>query len=150
MTPVAKADEKAFFADVEEASKKAVWCALATNAGGEPRVRIVHPTWEGSTLWFATGTSTPKADQIARNPAVDVQFQVAPPDFVHILVRGRAAAVEDEAEKKRVWDVIDYDLSAFWSGGPTDPNYLPFRIEPDRVELSKMFGSQDKRVWRRG
>jgi general stress protein 26 len=48
-----------------------------------------------------------------------------------------------------VWDVIDYDLSQFWSGGPDDPNYTLVRVAPERVELSKMFGSTDKRVWRR-
>jgi hypothetical protein len=46
--------------------------------------------------------------------------------------------------------VIDYDLSQFWPGGPTDPNYSPVRIDPERVELSKMFGTADKRVWRHG
>ena len=60
----------------------------------------------------------------------------------------RAKAERDAAEKKRVWDVIDYDLSQFWPGGPTDPNYALVRIDPTRVELSKMFGSQDVRVWR--
>ena len=54
----------------------------------------------------------------------------------------------DAAEKKRVWDVIDYDLGAFWPGGATDPNYTLVRVTPERVELSKMFGMQDKRVWR--
>ena len=111
-------------------------------------MRVVHPTWEGETLWFATGTSSPKTRHIAANPHVDVQFQVAPPDFVHVMVRGRAESVTDPTEKKRVWDVIDYDLSQFWSGGPTDPNYTLVKVVPSRVELSKMFGSIDKRVWR--
>jgi general stress protein 26 len=110
---------------------------------------MVHPTFEGETLWFATGTSSPKIAQLHADPRVDLQFQVAPPDFVHLLVRGNAVIIDDEAEKKRVWDVIDYDLSQFWSGGPTDPEYTPVRIDPTRVELSKMFGSMDKRVWRR-
>jgi general stress protein 26 len=109
----------------------------------------VHPTWEGETLWFATVTGSPKARQLAANPAVDIQYQVSAPDFVHVLVRGRASIVPDAAEKKRVWDVIDYDLSQFWPGGPTDPNYTLVRVEPSRVELSKMFGMQDKRIWRR-
>ena len=100
-------------------------------------------------LWFATGAASPKIRQLKGDPRVDVQYQVAPPDFIHILIRGTATIIEDEAEKKRVWDVIDYDLSQFWSGGPTDPEYAPVRIDPDRVELSKMFGSIDKRVWRR-
>jgi len=149
MTDVTEADQQAFFEQVAEASAKAVWCALATVSGDEPRVRIVHPTWEGETLWFATGTGSPKHNQMESNANIDVQFQVAPPDFVHILVRGRAEIISDEFEKKRVWDVIDYDLSQFWSGGPTDPNYAPVRIDPGRVELWKMFGMTDKRVWRR-
>ncbi len=149
MSTVSDADRAGFFEAVEAASQKAVWCALATCHEGEARVRMVHPTWEGETLWFATGTGSPKARQIAANPSVDVQYQVAPPDFVHVMVRGRAEIVTDEAEKKRVWDVIDYDLAQFWPGGPTDPNYTLVRIAPDRVELSEMFGMRDKRVWRR-
>lgn len=145
---VTQNDRKEFFEAIDAASKTAIWCAVATVAGNEPRVRMVHPTWEGETLWFATGTGSPKHQQMEANPSVDVQFQVAPPDFVHILVRGRAEIVSDEVEKKRVWDVIDYDLSQFWSGGPSDPGYTLVRVTPSRVELSKMFGSMDKRIWR--
>jgi general stress protein 26 len=149
MAKVPESERGGFFAAVEEASKKAIWCAVASVENGQPRVRMVHPTWEGETLWFATGTTSPKVRQLQSTPAIDLQFQVAPPDFVHILVRGGAEIVTDEAEKKRVWDVIDYDLSQFWSGGPTDPNYTLVQVTPQRVELSKMFGSMDKRVWRR-
>ena len=149
MAKVSESQRGEFFAAVEAASKQAIWCAVASVEGGEPRVRMVHPTWEGSTLWLATGADSPKVAQIRANPIVDVQFQVAPPDFVHILVRGSAEIVEDPGEKKRVWDVIDYDLAQFWSGGPDDPSYAPVKITPTRVELSKMFGSMDKRVWRR-
>jgi general stress protein 26 len=148
MSRVSAEETGSFFAQVEAASQKAIWCALASVEGNEPRVRMVHPTWEAQTLWLATGTTTPKASQIAANPNVDVQFQVAPPDFVHILVRGEAELVAEPAEKKRVWDVIDYDLAQFWPGGPEDPSYVPVKITPTRVELSKMFGSVDKRIWR--
>ena len=149
MPRVSEADRAAFFADVDAASRKPIWCALATSLAGEPRVRMVHPTWENGVLWFATRTGSPKHRQIERNPTVDLQYQVAPPDFVHVTVRGRAEIVIDPAEKKRVWDVIDYDLGAFWPGGPTDPNYTLVRITPSRVEHSVMFGSQHQRVWRR-
>lgn len=149
MPTVSENDRKAFFDEVDAAAKKAIWCALATNSQDGPRVRMVHPTFEGETLWLATGTTSAKARQIAADPRVDVQFQVAPPDFVHLLVRGTAELIDDAAEKKRVWDVLDYDLTQFWSGGPTDPNYRPVRITPERVEISKMFGSTDKRVWRK-
>jgi len=149
MARVSAADKDAFFKDVDEASRKAIWCAVASVDGAEARVRMVHPTWEGDTLWFATGTGSPKARQMKANPSVDVQYQVAPPDFVHVLVRGKAEIVTEPPEKKRVWDVMDYDLSQFWSGGPDDPNYTLVRVVPERVEISKMFGAVDKRVWRR-
>ena len=149
MTQISESERQEFFEAIDAASKAAIWCAVATVAGNEARVRMVHPTWEGETLWFATGTGSPKHRQMEANPSIDVQFQVAPPDFVHVLVRGDAEIVTDEAEKKRVWDVIDYDLSQFWSGGPTDPNYTLVKVVPKRVELSKMFGSMVQRVWRR-
>ena len=150
MSRMSDSERKAFFQAVDEASQQAIWCAVATVAKGEPRVRMVHPTWEGETLWFATGTNSPKVQQMQANPVVDIQYQVGPPTFTHILVRGTAEIVADPNEKKRVWDVIDYDLSQFWSAGPEDPNYAPIRITPTRVELSGMFGSADKRVWRAG
>lgn len=144
-----EAEQAEFFAAVDSAARKGIWAALATVRGGDARVRLVHPTWEGETLWFATAPSSPKARQIQANPSVDFQWQVAPPDFVHVMARGHAELVDDEATRKHVWEVIDYDLSQFWPAGPTDPNYVPVRVTPERVELSKMFGSQDKQVWRR-
>lgn len=148
MSTVQAADAEAFFTEIEAASKKAIWCAVATVHGDQPRVRMVHPTWDGRVLWFATGPDSPKARQMAANPFVDVQFQVAPPDFIHIMVRGRAELCSDAADKARAWEVIDYDLTEFGSTGPDDPNFLPVRIHPERVELSEMFGSVNRRVWR--
>jgi general stress protein 26 len=148
MATVAEGDKAAFFEEVGSLSAKAVWCALATVAGNEARVRIVHPTWEGDTLWVATAPTSPKALQMAENPHVDVQWQVAPPDFVHIMARGKAELCTDDATKAHVWEVMDYDLKDFFAGGPSDPNYVAVRITPTRVELSEMFGSVNKRVWR--
>jgi general stress protein 26 len=148
MARIPESDRNAFFQEVNDAAKQAIWCALATSSKDGPHVRMVHPTFEGETLWICTGTDSPKVHQLRSDPRVDVQFQVAPPDFVHLLVRGSAELIDDENEKKRVWDVMDYDLSQFWNGGPSDPGFTPLRITPQRVELSKMFGSMDKRVWR--
>ena len=62
----------ALVGEVDEASQKATWCAVATVADGEPRVRMVHPTWEGETLWFATGATSPKVRQMQANAIVDI------------------------------------------------------------------------------
>lgn len=148
MADVATEEKDAFFADVARASKDAVWCALATEHKGQPRVRIVHPTWEGDVLWVATAPQSPKAKQMDVNSAVDVQFQVAPPNFIHVMVRGNAELCADDATRELAWNAIDYDLEGFFPGGPTDPNYVAIRITPTRVELSEMFGSQNQQVWR--
>ena len=150
MTKIGGAERDAFFHDVAAASAKAVWGALATVSDGQPRVRMVHPTWEGEVLWIATAPSSAKARQMEANPWVDLQWQVAPPDFVHVMVRGRAELCHDEATKRHAWDVLDYDLQEFFSGGPTDPNYVAVKVVPTRVELSEMFGSTNRRVWRAG
>ena len=148
MPPVSETEKDQFFADVDAACKKAVWCAIATVDGDQPRVRIVHPTWDGEVLWFATGPQSPKAEQLRSNPHVDIQFQVAPPDFVHVMVRGKAELITDQDTKNHAWAAIDYDLTQFGSSGPEDPNFMPVKIIPTRVELSEMFGSTNKRVWR--
>ena len=151
MAYIDESEREQFFKDADTYARTATWCALATETDGEPRVRMVHPTWEGETLWLATGPETLKAKQMATNPIVDIQYQVAPPDFIHLMIRGRATLISDNAVREHVWNnVMDYDLAQFWPEGPTDPNYVAVRIEPDRVELSKMFGTMDKRVWRRG
>ena len=148
MPPVSETEKDQFFVDIDAACKKAVWCAIATLDGDQPRVRIVHPTWDGDVLWFATGPQSPKADQLRANPHVDIQFQVAPPDFVHVMVRGKAELITDQDTKNHAWEAIDYDLTQFGSSGPEDPNFMPVKIIPTRVELSEMFGSTNKRVWR--
>ena len=148
MSLVDSGDKEAFFKDVEAAAKKAIWCALATVSGKEARVRMVHPTWEGDVLWIATGPTTAKSREIEENPSVDIQFQVAPDDFVHLLVRGSAEIFTDQATKQRIWDVMDYDLAQFWPDGPTSPEYCVIKVQPERVELSEMFGTMNKRVWK--
>ena len=150
MSTVGQEEKAAFFQDVEAAAKNAIWCALATVNAGEPRVRMVHPSWEGDVLWIATGPETAKAQQIRANGAVDIQFQVAPDDFVHLMVRGNAQVITDDAEKARVWDVMDYDLAQFWPDGPGSEAYCVIRVDPTRVELSEMFGTLNKRVWKPG
>jgi general stress protein 26 len=148
MTTVSNEDREQFFQDVDAASRKATWCAVATVDGGVPRVRLVHPTWEGDVLWFATSKASPKAAQLAANPAIDVQFQVSPPEFVHILVSGTAELFDDAATREHIWQVMDYDLADFWPDGPGAEDLLAVKISPQRVELSEMFGMNNKRVWR--
>ena len=147
MSKMSKDEAAEFFAAANAAAKKSIWAAVATVANGTPRVRMVHPTWEGEILWFATGASTPKALQIRQLSDVDLQFQVAPPDFIHLLVRGTATVHDDQATKDHAWGVLDYDLAQFWPEGPTSAEFVAVKVSPSRVELSEMFGTANRRVW---
>jgi general stress protein 26 len=148
MAKVTEQEKEEFFQAVDAASRKAVWAAVASTDGNVPKVRLVHPTWEGDVLWFATSKSSPKALQLAANPAIDVQFQVSPPEFIHIMVAGQAELLDDKASREHCWQVMDYDLADFWPEGVDSPDYVAVRITPKRVELSEMFGMANKRIWR--
>ena len=64
------------------------------------------------------------------------------------MCRGRVELLMDDASRAHAWDVLDYDLNDFFQGGPTDPNYVAVKLTPTRVELSEMFGSANRRIWR--
>lgn len=141
-----------FWAKVHETAKKVTWAYLATAVDGQPKVRVVHPAFEGRKLWIATGRNSAKARQIERNPKVELFYQVGP-DFVHLTVTGEARFVEDAAEKKRVWDgkIFDYELAQFWPEGPGAKDFGLLLIAPRRIELTSlpaMTQGQKPEVWR--
>lgn len=136
------------------AAQKATWAYLATSAGDQPKVRVVHPAFEGERLWIATGRTSPKGAHIAKNPKVELFYQVGS-EFVHLTVTGRARFIDDAAEKKRVWEgkVFDYDLGQFWPGGHQAPDFGLMLVTPSRIELTSMMElMQGKKplVWHAG
>ena len=82
-------------------------------------------------VWFAAAPDSPKVRQIRENPMVDIQYQVAAPEYTHIMVRGRAGPITDQETRNRVWDVIDYDLTAFGLSGPEDPEFIMLKLLPE-------------------
>jgi len=122
-----------------DAAQKATWAYLATSVGDQPKVRVVHPAFEGELVWIATGRTSPKAAHIAKNPKVELFYQVGP-EFVHLTVTGSARFIDDAAEKKRVWEgkVFDYDLAQFWPGGYQAPDFGLLLVTPSRIELTSM------------
>jgi general stress protein 26 len=137
-------------ADIHAAAKKVTWAYLATTQGDQPKIRIVHPIWEDATVWVATGRSSAKARQIERNSKVELFYQVAIGEFVHLTVTGRGRFVDDAAEKRRLWSLFDYDLGQFWKDA-SDPGYGLLRVDPTRIELTSlgaMTSGTPPRVWR--
>jgi len=137
-----------------EIAAKATWAYLATANSDQPKVRVVHPAIEGERVWVATGAASPKARHVAKNPKVELFYQVGP-DMVHLTVTGKASFVEDPAEKKRIWNgkIFDYDLAQFWPGGAESKDFGLMLITPSRVEvtsLAEMSQGKPPQVWRAG
>jgi len=135
----------ASFADIEQEFmarvKRIVWCTVATvDRQGRPRTRILHPIWEGTTGWIATGRQTLKTKHLEKNPYVSCSYW----DQQHqqIYVDAKAEWADDQKEKQRLWDLygatpppLGYDLGMIWKGGVEDPTYGLLKLTPWRIEL---------------
>ena len=152
--------EVASFADIEQEFlgrvARIVWCTVATvDRQGRPRTRILHPIWEGSTGWIATGRDSHKAKHIAANPYVSLSYW----DQQHqqVYVDAGAEWIDDPAEKKRLWELygstpppLGYDLGMIWRGGLEDPAYGLLKLTPWRIELfalADMFAGKEPQIW---
>ena len=148
------------FADIEQEFlarvARIVWCTVATvDRQGRPRTRILHPIWEGSTGWIATGRDSHKAKHLAENPYVSLSYW----DQQHqqVYVDAKAEWVDEPAEKKRLWELysstpppLGYDLGMIWQGGLEDPTYGLLKLTPWRIELfalADMFSGKEPQIW---
>ena len=141
-----------FWDKVHATAAKATWAYLATVDGDQPKVRVVHPAFEGERVWVATGSGSAKARHIAKNSKVELFYQISA-DMVHLTVTGKAKFVEDAAEKKRIWNgkVFDYDLAQFWPAGPESTDFGLMLITPTRIELTslaEMSTGTKPEIWR--
>ena len=149
------------FADLADKFKaiteRIVWCTVATvDTQGRPRSRILHPIWEGSTGWIATGRQSHKAKHLAANPYVSLSYW--DPQHEQTMIECRAEWQDDAATKARIWDLlkttpepVGYDPAAFWQAGPTDPTFGVLKLTPWRLEvwsLAAMAQGEPAQVWR--
>lgn len=99
---------------------------------GAPRGRIMTnlPIGRDMIIWFATGLSTSKIQDIRRNPSVAV-FVDDPHDQTNVSISGTAEIVTDERLRRKFWrDGFGF----FFPGGPSDPDYCLLKITPKRIE----------------
>ena len=141
-----------FWKKVHDAASKLTWAYLGTVRDGQPKVRVVHPAFEGEKVWIATGRDSAKAKQIAADPRVELFYQVGT-EFTHLTVTGDARLVDDPGEKERIWNskIFDYDLSQFWPSGPSSKEFGLLLVTPSRVELTSlpaMTQGHKPEVWR--
>ncbi len=151
----------ASFADIEEEFmarvRRIAWCTVATvDTKGRPRTRILHPIWEGSTGWIATGRHSHKEKHLANNPYVSLSYW--DPQHQQIYADCKAEWCDDPSEKQRVWDLykntpppLGYDPAIIWQAGVEDPGYGLLKLTPWRIELyglSNVMTQQPPTIWR--
>lgn len=123
-----------------------VWCTVATTtAASTPRTRILHPIWEwdGTSLtgWIATSPQSPKAADLAAQPAVSLTYW----DPTHDTCTAECTTgweTTDE-ERRAGWDrfahgpaPVGYDPSIIpgWTD-PAAPGFGILRLEPTRLRV---------------
>ena len=151
----------ASFAEIEEEFAKRVsrivWCTVATvDRQGRPRSRILHPIWERSTGWIATGRHSLKTKHLAANPHVSLSYWDQ--EHQQVYADCKAEWVDEQAEKQRIWDLykdtpppLGYDPAIIWRGGPDDPTYGLLKLTPWRIELwalADLMSGTPSKVWR--
>jgi general stress protein 26 len=146
--------ERDFWERVHAAARNSNRAYLATTDQGQPKVRVVFPAFEDRVLWIATQPRSAKALQIARDPRVELFFEVGSRrPITHLTVTGSARLISDLDERIRVWNlrIFGYDLREFWSAGPESKDLTLIRIDPLRVELGvqpAMWQGQKPEVWK--
>lgn len=153
----------ASFADIQDEFTKRVsrivWCTVATvDRRGRPRTRILHPIWEGSTGWIATGRHSLKEKHLARNPYVSLSYWDQ--EHQQVYIDAKAEWEDDPGEKLRIWELYKntpppygYDPAIIWRSGPSDPSYGLLKLTPWRIELyalRDLITGAPPLVWRAG
>jgi general stress protein 26 len=81
-------------------------------------------------LWFFTGRSTQKADEIGRNPRVNLAFADGGHD-TFVSVAGEAHLVDDPGKAEALWSPI---MKAWFPQGLEDPDLALLRVDVDEAE----------------
>jgi len=117
-----------------ELMRAAGLCALVTlDASGAPQARAMQPfpPEQDLTVWMATNARTRKVDEIRKDPRVTLYY-LAPDGTGYVTLVGRAAVVDDPAEKAKRW-MPTWD--AFYEDANRGSDYVLLRVTPSRVEV---------------
>ena len=139
-----------------ETTQRVVWCTFTTmDRQNRPRSRILHPVWDGTTGWIATGRQSHKAKHLANNPFVSVSYWDQQHEQVH--AECKAEWVDDQAAKNQLWNLlkttpepVGYDPVAFWPSAD-DPSFGALKLTPWRIEIwsvGAMSQGEPPQVWR--
>ena len=108
---------------------------LATCDGDQPRVRPVSPIVEDDmSIWVTTRSTFRKVKQIRQNPKICLTFVEQPAGDKAAIVIGEARTIPDIEEKKRVWNLANFDLYEYFPNGPDSDDFCLLKIVIKMIE----------------
>jgi general stress protein 26 len=81
-------------------------------------------------LWFFTSADTPKVDELAADPRVNLSY-AAKKKARYVSVSGTAEVFRDRAKMKELWNPI---LKAWFPKGLDDPDLALLKVTVDQAE----------------
>jgi general stress protein 26 len=108
-------------------------CMMTTRFADGLRARPLEarPDRNEDIIWFLTDRRGAKDDEIKDHPAICLTF-VYHKEKVYLSISGSASLARDIERAKNLWNE---EQQAWWPGGPSDPNVLVVRFEPERAEI---------------
>ncbi len=103
---------------------------LDTSGHLRSRPMAVQQTNFDGDLWFFTGKSTSKTDEIQHDSHVNVSF-ANPDDNQYVSVSGRAQLVNNPAKAKELWNPA---YKAWFPKGLDDPDLTLLKVSVDKAE----------------
>jgi general stress protein 26 len=85
---------------------------------------VQNKPFEGK-LWFLTGSSTGKVEEIREDQHVTLTF-AEPSDSKYLTLKGRASLSRDRGKIKELWNPM---YRAWFPQGPDDPEIVVLRVE---------------------
>ena len=93
----------------------------------ESRPMSVAQVDDEGNMWFISGKSTTKNQEISTDPRVQLFFSNVS-DQEYLTVYGTAGEVDDKAKLKEVWTPI---AKAWFEGGIDDPDVSLLKVQPE-------------------
>lgn len=81
-------------------------------------------------LWFFTSDQATVAEDILRQPTVNVSF-TAPDDSLYVSVSGHAEVIKDRTVIRDMWNPM---VGAWFPGGPDDPHVALLKVKVSGAE----------------
>jgi general stress protein 26 len=88
--------------------------------------KVLEPDKNDFVVYFVTGNSSVKMQQIRTNPRITAYF-CNPGEFQTLMLGGKVEEIEDMEFKKKLWQD---GWEIHWQGGAEDPEFTVLRLSP--------------------